>query len=135
MTGEDKTFTEIKQEMCDLYGVTVRDFDSDRRTNYITSVRRITWWRAVQETDYSYTQLARWSGRKHHTTVMHAVALEDYIRGRWVKVPKCRALFEKRYGSPENARKRHDEPHKAQVVPQSVPSKGAVRPLVNVRTR
>ena len=98
--GEKKTFAQIKREVCESFGVTMAEFDSDSRISRVVMVRRLAWWRARQETSYSYCQLAKWSGNKNHTTVMYAQRkILSEMAERKGESRKNAKIFMKRYGN------------------------------------
>jgi chromosomal replication initiator protein len=67
----------ITEVVCQRFRVSRVDIMSARRGNGIANARQIAMWIAYRRTDWSYPQIGRMFGNRHHTTVMHAVSTID----------------------------------------------------------
>lgn len=61
----------IMHEICQLYGVTLIDLISNRRTACLTRPRMHAYYRLRTETTLSYPQIGKLMGGRDHTTAMH----------------------------------------------------------------
>lgn len=68
-----KTFKIIKYEMCLRYGVEVAEFESARRTPSFVACRHKTWWLASKLLPISTPEIAKRSGGRNHTTILHGI--------------------------------------------------------------
>lgn len=65
------TVLEIRNTVCDYFGVTPYEIESSRRQGQLVYPRQIAFWLARTHTPYSYPQIARRFGDRDHTTIMY----------------------------------------------------------------
>ncbi len=65
--------SEIQDEVCRHYGVTLEDIKGERRTRRVVTPRQVAMYLCRELTDSSLPQIGQSFGGRDHTTVMHAI--------------------------------------------------------------
>ena len=74
------TIQEIKQRVCEYYGVKLKEIDSSKRTQNITRARQVAMFLSKEITDKSFPVIGGEFGGKDHTTVLYSVnKIKDLI--------------------------------------------------------
>lgn len=89
---------EIKAAVATSFGVSIKDLDGPRRFRRLAKPRFAYWWVARQATKSSLPALAKNTGGRDHTTVMHGLEKASILRERDAefreKTDKLRMLFD-----------------------------------------
>ena len=70
--GGSVTPQKIKKEVCEYYGITLTDIDSETRKSNIAYPRQIAMYLCRTLTNYSLPRIGGVFGNKHYSTVKHA---------------------------------------------------------------
>lgn len=70
---------QIKDAVCEEFGVTLLDLESSRRTRAIARPRQVTMWLGRHLTPLSLPQIGKGLGYRDHTTIMHGIASIDRV--------------------------------------------------------
>lgn len=66
--------SEIRDEVCDYFGVSIIDILSDRRSRVIARPRQIIMYLAKEMTFRSLPEIGKAIGGRDHTTIMHGIS-------------------------------------------------------------
>jgi hypothetical protein len=72
---------EIAKNVAERYGIGSRDLFGRGRQSPVCAARSEWMWLCCKHTSLSYGQVARFCGKRDHTTVIHAVQKMDALRG------------------------------------------------------
>lgn len=71
--GAELALRTIRNAVCTAYGVSPRDFSSQRRTANLVRPRQVACYLAKEFSHFSFPVIGRHLGNRDHTTVMHGV--------------------------------------------------------------
>lgn len=96
---ESQSLHKILHECAHQYGFKVRDLKAQCRNKRVCAARKLYYYRAAAETEFSYPQIGRVCGGRDHSTVMHGV--QSYCTRAGISTPRGLAKkyrYEKKRG-------------------------------------
>jgi len=92
----DISIDEIKQVVCEMFGITLEQIDSSTRKKQIALARQIAMYLSRKFGNFSFPKIAAAFHRNDHTTVMHAVTKIEELRNENEEINHIILELEKR---------------------------------------
>jgi chromosomal replication initiator protein len=92
----DISIDEIKQVVCEIFGITLEQMDSSTRKKHIALARQIAMYLSRKFGNFSFPKIAAAFHKNDHTTVMHAVTKIEELRNENEEINHIILELEKR---------------------------------------